>query len=253
MSEFLEKNWVAISKYPFVFISTALIFLGLGFSAGKLFYGSIADTARERLEATRDDMARLERAKREESEIVAQLRQELSDLGIKVSNLSSNSTTKYNTLSDGKIANSSNSQTQATDLSNIQNVVSKQTNSFFLQSPHTNILDAMKAAQKNKKLVFAVIYDEGHPKQSKLTFSLGYFMEYYTTKKLVDEYFVPVLLKASDNEAKRYIPEDDPLENCLWVVIDPDGKVLRREGVYANPDEGLKRVRAVIKASEKSN
>ena len=96
--------------------------------------------------------------------------------------------------------------------------------------------------------MFAVIYDEKHPKQSKLNFSLGYFMEYHTTKKLVDEYFVTVLLKASDKEANKLIPEDDPLENCLWVVMKADGQIIRREGVYANPDEGLKRVREVIKS-----
>lgn len=44
----------------------------------------------------------------------------------------------------------------------------------------------------------------------------------------------------------QLIPADDPLENCLLTVMSPDKTILLQEGVYANPDEGLKRVREVI-------
>jgi hypothetical protein len=39
------------------------------------------------------------------------------------------------------------------------------------------------------------------------------------------------------------------LELCLWVVLNSAGEILRREGVYADADEGMKRVREVIKAN----
>jgi hypothetical protein len=117
---------------------------------------------------------------------------------------------------------------------------------FFLRKPYDSLEPAIIAAEGTGKLIFAVIYDENHPNLSKLTYSLGYFMEYQTTKQLVDDNFVPVLLKASDEQARKLVPKDDPLENCRWVVLDKRGQILRSEGVYANPDEGLKRVREVI-------
>jgi hypothetical protein len=43
------------------------------------------------------------------------------------------------------------------------------------------------------------------------------------------------------------VPEDDPLESCLWVVLDLSSSIIRRERIYANPDEGMKRVREVIR------
>ncbi len=71
-------------------------------------------------------------------------------------------------------------------------------------------------------------------------------MDYFTTKKLVDDHFVSALVPLSSSGAKDLVPQHDPLENALWVVLNANGEILRREGVYANPDEGLKRVRAVI-------
>ena len=113
MPDFIEKNWGAFSKYPFVFLSTALLCLGIGFSAGKLFYGTIADTARERLEAARDDMARLERAKREESEKVSQLRLELKELDNKLAVFTSNTIEKKTVLM-GNIAKDETSLNNST-------------------------------------------------------------------------------------------------------------------------------------------
>lgn len=71
-------------------------------------------------------------------------------------------------------------------------------------------------------------------------------MEYHTTKKLVDRSFVAVVVPNLTPEIIALVPADDPLENCLWVVMQPNGEIIRREGVYANADEGMKRVRAVI-------
>ncbi len=118
---------------------------------------------------------------------------------------------------------------------------------FFLDEPINDLSVALAEAKKRELLVFTVIFDETHPQKSRLTYSLGCFMDYHTTKKLVQEHFVVLVGPASDPELRKLVPGDNPLENCLWVVLSPDGEILRREGVYANADEGLKRVRQVIK------
>lgn len=117
---------------------------------------------------------------------------------------------------------------------------------FFIREPHKTIPGALQEAKKSAKPVFLVIYDQDHPSQSKLYYSLGCFLDYFTTKKLVDDHFVSALVPLSSSGAKDLVPQDDPLENALWIVLGTNGEILRREGVYANPDEGLKRVRAVI-------
>ncbi len=117
---------------------------------------------------------------------------------------------------------------------------------FFINEPFTELRSAKHVAQKSKRPLFLVIYDDSHPTKSELYYSLGCFLNYFTTKRLVDDHFVSALLPSTSDSVRELIPSDDPLENCLWVVISHDGKILRCEGVYANPDEGLKRVRSVI-------
>jgi hypothetical protein len=95
-------------------------------------------------------------------------------------------------------------------------------------------------------LAFVVIYDPRHPTHSKLDYALGHFMEYQTTKRLVDQHFVAVVGPSSDPQLSAFVPEDEPLELALWVVLDSDGNIIRREGIYANSDEGMRRVRQVI-------
>ncbi|HMK49835.1 MAG TPA: hypothetical protein VK435_07265, partial [Thermodesulfovibrionales bacterium] len=117
---------------------------------------------------------------------------------------------------------------------------------FFLKPPFDSLKAALSKANETTMPVFTVIYDNDHPTHSKLSYSLGYFMEYQATKRLVDEYFVPAVVPLQQDEVRKLIPEDDPMENCRLVVIRPDGHILFSEGVYANPDEGLKRVRSII-------
>ena len=117
---------------------------------------------------------------------------------------------------------------------------------FFIREPHNTISSALKDARKSAKMVFLVIYDQDHPTQSKLYYSLGCFLDYFTTKKLVDDHFVSALVPVSSPGARDLVQQDDPLENSLWVVLGTDGEIIRRESVYANADEGLKRVRTVI-------
>ncbi|WP_083893420.1 GTP pyrophosphokinase [Herbaspirillum sp. B65] len=117
---------------------------------------------------------------------------------------------------------------------------------FFLSQPEELIETALVKAESKNRLVFAVIYDADKSSKSKLEYSLGYFLEYGITKTLVDENFIAALVPVSKGNARDFIPEDDPLENCRLVVFLPNGKVLRSEGVYANPDEGLRRVRTIV-------
>ena len=119
-------------------------------------------------------------------------------------------------------------------------------NKFFLRRPHDRLDQGLAEAKARNVLAFVVIYDPAHPSHSKLDYALGCFTEYQTTKRLVDQHFVPIIGPSDDPMFSSLVPEDDPLELCLWVVLDGNGKVLRREGVYANPDEGMKRVRSVI-------
>ncbi|PHR71110.1 MAG: hypothetical protein COA66_10340 [Arcobacter sp.] len=117
---------------------------------------------------------------------------------------------------------------------------------FFINEPQDDISSAIKLAGKNDKMVFVVIYDDNHPTKSKLFYSLGCFMDYFTTKKLVEDHFIPAIVNSSSKMVIQYIPEDDPLENARLVLLLKSGEILLSEGVYANPDEGLKRIRNVI-------
>lgn len=117
---------------------------------------------------------------------------------------------------------------------------------FFIREPYSTIGSAQLAARETGNPIFLVIYDQDHPSLSKLYYSLGCFMDYFTTKKLVNDHFVTALVPALSSEAKQLVPDTDPLECALWVVLKPNGDIIRRESVYANADEGLKRVREVI-------
>jgi hypothetical protein len=117
---------------------------------------------------------------------------------------------------------------------------------YFKGKVYSNIKEAEKLSRKQNKPLFIIIFDKTHPKHSKLDHSLGYFMEYETTKRLVHDNFIQILTDSESPEAKELIPVDDPLENCLLTVVSPDNKIIKQEGVYANPDEGLKRVREII-------
>ncbi|MGY3325746.1 hypothetical protein [Pseudomonas sp. TE3911] len=123
---------------------------------------------------------------------------------------------------------------------------------FFIGEPISTLKEASAVARSTGKPVFLVVYDENHPSKSQLYYSLGCFMDYFTTKRLVQDHFVVALVPSTDKDAISLVPADDPLENCLWVVLGPDGHILRREGVYANADEGLKRVRALVSVHAKA-
>lgn len=132
-----------------------------------------------------------------------------------------------------------------------QELESEEKNKYFQGKVFTDINEAMYASQKQKKPLLIVIYDGNLPTKSKLDYSLGYFTEYDTTKKIINNNFIQALINKQTNNVEELIPLDDPLENCLLVIIDKTGKRRFSEGVYANPDEGLNRTRKFIQELEK--
>lgn len=118
---------------------------------------------------------------------------------------------------------------------------------FFLRQPHSDLESALAEATARNALVLIVVYDEDHSQRSRLNYCLGYFMEWETTKRLVDEHFVCILGPSSSPALGALVPEDDPLEECRLIVMTSNQKVIRSESVYANPKMGRERILASIK------
>jgi len=116
---------------------------------------------------------------------------------------------------------------------------------FFKGATLVNLREAIAASRESNKGVFLVIYDNEHPTNSQLNHALGYFTEYELTKRLINEHFVQAIVSSNDPEVQQYI-SDYHMEKCLLVVMDAKGKILRKEGVYGNPDVGLRKVREDI-------
>ncbi len=124
------------------------------------------------------------------------------------------------------------------------------TTGLFKTKPFTSFADAKLVSGEKNLPLFLVVFDEQHKSLSKLSHSLGYFMEYETTKDLVDSNFVVALIPSSQVAGHSVVPEDDPLENARLIIFSPDGAVMRSEGAYANPDVGLERIRQTLAAME---
>jgi hypothetical protein len=118
--------------------------------------------------------------------------------------------------------------------------------SFFMGITLTNVDEALHSAKEENKGLFMVIYDNNHSTKSQLNYSLGYFTQYEMTKRLINEHFIQAIISTDTYEVNKFIPNDYPMENCLLIVLDKNGKIIRQEGVYANSDEGLKKVRQDI-------
>ncbi|HEV2682719.1 MAG TPA: serine/threonine-protein kinase [Rhodanobacter sp.] len=117
---------------------------------------------------------------------------------------------------------------------------------YFKSPPFLRLFDAKDSSSRTGKPAFIVVFNDQHPTKSKLDHTLGYFMEYQTTKDLVEHNFEVALIAAEPSHTSDLVPSDDPLEKPRWVVLTPDGTTLVSETLYDNPDEGLKRVRAVL-------
>ncbi|WP_160312469.1 serine/threonine protein kinase [Caballeronia mineralivorans] len=121
------------------------------------------------------------------------------------------------------------------------------TRGFFKSRPCGTLEEVTAKSGLSGKPAFVIVFDDSNATMSKLDHSLGFFMEYQTTKELVDAHFETAIVRASLVRDAAMIPRDDPLETPRWIVTAPDGTVLVSESVYPNPDEGLKRVRDLIR------
>ncbi|PSR56086.1 hypothetical protein AHMF7605_22570 [Adhaeribacter arboris] len=119
-------------------------------------------------------------------------------------------------------------------------------NQYFKGKVFKDFSSAKQLSGEINKPIFMVIYDDSNPTKSKLKHALGYFTEYETTKNLIKENFIQVLVDKDVPNVAEFIPIEDPLENCLLVILTPNGTILRQEGVSGNPDVGLGRVRQAI-------
>lgn len=136
-------------------------------------------------------------------------------------------------------------------IKSIEKNESESTTDYFKGEVFNDLDKAKKISKKKNKPLFIIIYDKNHPTKSKLNHSLGYFMEYEATKKLVNKNFIQVLIDSDKPNIHKLIPTENPLENCFLVIMDPDGKILKQEDVYANSSEGLKRTKKLIEKWEK--
>jgi hypothetical protein len=117
---------------------------------------------------------------------------------------------------------------------------------YFNSRPFTNFAPASAFAKAQGKPLFLVLFDSASPTYSQLNYLLGFFLEHEETKNLVEKHFVVAVVPSSQPEAAAFVPPDNALEKALWVVIGLDGSLLARETVYANGEEGLKRVRRLV-------
>lgn len=59
MAEFIKENWTVISANPVAFIIFGIIVFLAGFSLARVILGGALSACRERLDASKDDVARL--------------------------------------------------------------------------------------------------------------------------------------------------------------------------------------------------
>jgi hypothetical protein len=235
---FLTTQWNALVANPSAFLACASISAGIGFAVAKLFYSTQAEVAKARLEAARDDLARLEKDRAERDKELAHVKSEVSalrsdfDRGPRITVGPRPPVNPREGDLFVEVEGSSVEQVPGAEL--------------FARPPAGSLVEVTTSARKTGRPIFLVIFDPSHPTRSRLAFTLGYFLEYETTRKLVAEHFESAVVPASDTDARALIPPNDPLERPRWVVMTADGKPIRSEGLYANPDEGLKRTREVI-------
>jgi hypothetical protein len=239
----LTTQWQVILANPLAFVACAVAFSGAGFGVGKLFYSTQAEIAKDRLEAARDDLARLEKDNASRAQELRFAKSEVSALRADIDRAPRikvvSELPKSPGVDDLFIESEASAPVPSAEL--------------FLRPPSGTLEEALAKAKESQKPVFLVIYDAAHPTRSKLAFTLGYFLEYQTTRKLVDEHFEPAVVPVSDPTARALVPADDPLERPRWVVLTRNSRVLRSEGLYANPDVGLERTREAIAVADRQN
>ena len=246
IANFLIDNWQLITLTPTPFAVCSTLFFGLGYWFVKLVYGNKIQASNARITAIRDELARLENVLADERNDYTYHRSETDALRADIERMSAiiaGEDPHENEKDKGAIHKQIAGNPQACPLLSTH---------LFLRQPEGDIAEAIKKAASMNKLVFMVIFDPHHPTKSNLAYALGHFLQYQTTRKLVDQSFVCCMVPASNDTAKALIPVEDALDNCRWVVLNIEGDILRSESLYASPDEGLARIRKVIDLVEPS-
>lgn len=238
MSEFIEfatKNWSLIVDNPLVFILMAVIFCSIGASTMSWLKSERVELLQTRLDAKDEDIERLKNDTSNLEEIPA-LREEVASLKFELG-----------LLADFDYVGAYEKARNAPDLGRNEALDPIDfVSNLFDSRVFTSLHEAKAHAVLLHKPLFIIVYDANHPSKSKLKYSAGYFLEYGSTREIINNSFVIAVLANDEASVSKLIPEDDPLENSRWIVMQEDGRIIRSEGLYANPDEGLKRTREVI-------
>jgi serine/threonine-protein kinase len=117
---------------------------------------------------------------------------------------------------------------------------------YFRGVVYDNLEDAQAAAIRDQRPVFLIVFDSTKPKKSEIEHALGYFMQRQSTKDEVARHFVQAIVDVHRLRDRNLVPAEETLESCLWLVLDLKGRSHITESVYANPDEGAKRVHAAV-------
>ncbi len=114
----------------------------------------------------------------------------------------------------------------------------------FDAAPGRDIDGALKRAARDKKRVLLFSYDEKEGGNWP-GLSLRHFMDLPETKKLVKENFILVLLVKGHKALDVYHP---PVVtgSPFYVLINPDGTIVKAADTYGNPGSGLKAVKELI-------
>lgn len=114
----------------------------------------------------------------------------------------------------------------------------------FGQSPGRDLDAALKRAPMEKKRVLLFFWNSKE-KENYPGLEMKYFAERDETKKLLKDNFILVLLDREHKDVERYMPARN-IEKAQWVLIGYDGKMVKSEQVYGNPDSGLKIVKELV-------
>lgn len=105
-------------------------------------------------------------------------------------------------------------------------------------APGRDLDAALKRAQTDRKRVL-LFYWNSKEKERDPGLEMRYFAEREETKKVMKNNFVIVLLDREHKDVKPYLTGQN-IEKAQWALIRNDGKLIKTEAVYGNPDVGLR-------------
>ncbi len=243
MDEFVKPildHWHIVQTAPITFAMCAILFLMLGCGLTRLVYKKKIKLSNARLKTAWNELAHFESVLTDERDECMFYRAEAGALSADIERMS------IILAGEDPLENDANQSAIYKQIAAKPQPSALLCGNLFARHPEYCIEAAMEQAALLNKLVFVIIYNAVHPTKSNLSYALGRFLQYLTTRKLVDKSFVCALVESSNATAKAFVPTDDALEQCRWVVLDQEGEVLRSQTLCANPDEGLKRTREVL-------